>query len=320
MGKRKASSLRGPEQAAGAHGAVAGSRGAAAGLHGAAAGRRNSAAGLHDAASGRRGATAGSHAAAVVPSRRPTLAAATRHSLPPLPRTFYLRPTLTVARELPGKFLVRRSGRTFLAVRIVEVEAYLGARDPASHAFRGRTNRNDVMFREGGHMYVYFTYGMHFCCNVVTEEEGKGMAVLIRAGEPVTGIRQMVRRRGTSEPTLLCSGPARLCQALGIGRKENGIDLCGDRIWIAGQRDAAEAGKPHGGKRKSQPSGTGGSGGAKGPDALRGGPHGGVLRLGRSTRVGIRKGTSHRWRFYVKGNPHVSKGRPSGPDGGKSPR
>jgi DNA-3-methyladenine glycosylase len=225
-----------------------------------------------------------------------------------------------VARELPGKFLVRRSGRTFLAVRIVEVEAYLGARDPASHAFRGRTNRNDVMFREGGHMYVYFAYGMHFCCNVVTGEEGKGMAILIRAGEPVAGLRLMKLRRGTSVPTLLCSGPARLCQALGIGRRENGTDLCGDEIWITGKYDAAGAGKPRGGKRKSLSPGAGGSGGAGGADPLRRGPNGELLRLGRSTRVGIRKGTSHRWRFFVKGNPHVSKGRPSGPDGGKSLR
>ncbi len=268
MGKRKADSLRRPEQAAGSHGAVAGSRSAGAGLHRTATGR-------HSSAAGHRGAASSFHAAAIVPSRRQTLAAATRHSLPPLPRAFYLRPTLAVARELPGKFLVRRSGRTFLAVRIVEVEAYLGARDPASHAFRGRTNRNDVMFREGGHMYVYFAYGMHFCCNVVTGEEGKGMAILIRAGEPVAGLRLMKLRRGTSVPTLLCSGPARLCQALGIGRRENGTDLCGDEIWITGKYDAAGAGKPRGGKR---------------------------------------------WRFFVKGNPHVSKRRPSGPDGGKSLR
>ena len=199
--------------------------------------------------------------------------------LPPLPRAFYLRPTLTVARDLPGTYLVRRSGKRLLIVRIVEVEAYLGARDPASHAFRGRTARNDVMFWKGGHLYVYFTYGMHYCCNVVTEKEGRGMAVLIRAGEPVAGLTAMMRRRKTSDPALLCSGPARLCQALGIGRRENGTDLCGDEIWIAG-------------------------------DPRRGGP-----RLGRSTRIGIREGREHRWRFYIRGNPHVSKGRPTGPDG-----
>jgi len=206
-------------------------------------------------------------------------AAGIRRLLPPLPRSFYLRPTLTVARDLPGKYLVRRSGTSLLIARIVEVEAYLGARDPASHAFRGRTARNDVMFWSGGHLYVYFTYGMHFCCNVVTEKEGRGMAVLIRAGEPVAGLTVMMRRRKTSDPALLCSGPARLCQALGIGRRENGTDLCGDEIWIAGD------------------------------------PRSGGSRLGRSTRIGIREGREHRWRFYIRGNPHVSKGRPSGPDG-----
>jgi DNA-3-methyladenine glycosylase len=218
----------------------------------------------------------------------PTLfAAADAHRyLPPLPRSFYLRPTLSVARDLPGKYLVRRSGKSLFVVRIVEVEAYLGSRDPASHAFRGPTARNDVMFWKGGHLYVYFTYGMHFCCNVVTEKEGKGMAVLIRAGEPVAGLTVMMRRRRTACPAMLCSGPARLCQAMGIGRKENGTDLCGKEIWIAGDPEADA-----------------------GTTRTRG------VKLDRSTRIGIREGREHRWRFYVRGNPHVSKGRPSGPDG-----
>jgi DNA-3-methyladenine glycosylase len=213
-------------------------------------------------------------------------AAGIHRLLPPLPRSFYLRPTLTVARDLPGKYLVRRSGKGLLIARIVEVEAYLGARDPASHAFRGQTPRNDVMFWKGGHLYVYFTYGMHFCCNVVTEKEGKGMAVLIRAGEPVAGLTVMMRRRRTSDPTLLCGGPARLCQAMGIGRKENGTDLCGKEVWIAGDPEVAA-----------------------GTTRTRG------VKLDSSTRIGIREGREHRWRFYIRGNPHVSKGRPSGPDG-----
>jgi len=136
------------------------------------------------------------------------------------------------------------------------------------------------MFWQGGHLYVYFTYGMHHCCNVVTEKEGKGMAILIRSGEPVAGARAMERRRGTTSPTLLCSGPARLCQALGIDRKQNGTDLCGNEIWIAGETDAGAY----------------------------------DIRLGRSTRIGISEGTEHRWRFYIRDNPHVSKARPSGPD------
>jgi DNA-3-methyladenine glycosylase len=112
------------------------------------------------------------------------------------------------------------------------------------------------------------------------------MAVLIRAGEPVAGLTAMMRRRKTSDPALLCSGPARLCQALGIGRRENGTDLCGEEIWIAGD-----------------------------PEVDAGIALARRVRLDRSTRIGIRKGTERRWRFYIRGNPHVSKGRPSGPDG-----
>lgn len=97
-----------------------------------------------------------------------------------LPRSFYLRPTLRIAKDLLGKYLIRKSGKRLLIGKIVEVEAYLGKRDPASHAFRGKTKRNEVMFREGGHLYVYFTYGMHFCANVVTQPEGIGEAVLLR--------------------------------------------------------------------------------------------------------------------------------------------
>ncbi len=195
-----------------------------------------------------------------------------------LPRSFYLQPTLKVATELLGLFLVRKIGKKKLVGRIVEVEAYLGSRDPASHAYRGRTPRNDVMFWKGGHLYVYFTYGMHFCSNVVTSDEGTAHAVLIRSVEPVEGLETMRRHRKklrSNDPELLCSGPARLCQAFSIARKENGTDLCGDTIWIA--RDAQQ------GRQR------------------------GIVR---STRVGISSGKHHQWRFYLKDNLFVSPGKP----------
>ncbi len=121
-----------------------------------------------------------------------------------------------------------------MAGLIVEVEAYNGTDDAASHAFKGRTPRNEVMFRAGGVLYVYFTYGMHFCANVVTGDQGEGCAVLVRAVEPLEGIAAMARRRGKPASALrdLCSGPAKLCQAFGIGKEQNGTDLTGDEIRI----------------------------------------------------------------------------------------
>lgn len=196
-----------------------------------------------------------------------------------LPRSFYVQPTIKVARGLLGCFLVRRTGGTILAGRIVEVEAYLGSTDPASHAYKGRTRRNDVMFRRGGHLYVYFTYGMHYCANVVTEKEGVGHAVLLRAIEPVKGVEKMHELRGNhfagNSPDLT-NGPAKLCEAMDIGRKENGLDLCGSAIWIAQEKDGDQG-----------------------------------IRIGVSRRIGISKGVGHRWRFFVRGNPYVSKGRPA---------
>jgi DNA-3-methyladenine glycosylase len=206
-----------------------------------------------------------------------------------LPRRFYTRPTLVVARELLGKYFIRRFGQTHLIGQIVEVEAYLGSTDPASHTYRGKTERNAVMFNEGGHLYVYFTYGMHYCCNVVTESEGIGNAVLIRAVEPVAGITVMERRRRTlrnSNPRRgkgrrlaiedLCSGPGKVCQAFGIAGRENGTDLTKDRIWLA-------SGRP-------------------GPTAFN---------IGVSTRIGISLGKEHRRRFFIKGSEFVSRGKPS---------
>jgi DNA-3-methyladenine glycosylase len=188
-----------------------------------------------------------------------------------LPRSFYLHPTVRVARDLLGCVLVRRAGRRVLAARIVEVEAYLGAADPAAHTFRGKTERNSVMFLEGGHLYVYFTYGMHFCANVVTEREGVGHAVLLRAAEPILGEPIMRERRGPRGVGVnLTNGPAKLAQAFGFGRAENGADLLSDDLFISRIRRRTE-------------------------------------RVVVARRIGIRVGTDEPLRFFLEGNPWVSR-------------
>jgi DNA-3-methyladenine glycosylase len=177
--------------------------------------------------------------------------------------------------------MVRNIGGKLLMGKIVEVEAYC-MNDPASHAFRGRTKRNDVMFWKGGHLYVYFTYGMHFCSNVVTGDEGTGEAVLIRAVEPVAGIELMVKNRQKGRQgglhlldgaylINLTNGPAKFCQAFGIARNENGSDLFDSDIIIIEELKASS------------------------------------FSIGRSSRIGIRNGVDKKWRFFIKGNPWVSK-------------
>ncbi len=140
--------------------------------------------------------------------------------LHPLSQSFFARSALEVARDLIGcTFLFRGCGG-----RIVETEAYRQD-DPCCHGYRGKTDRNAVLFGPPGHLYVYFTYGMHFCANVASEEEGAAAGVLLRALEPRAGVDEMVARRGVLEPRLLASGPARLAQALGIGRAQNGLPV-----------------------------------------------------------------------------------------------
>ena len=201
--------------------------------------------------------------------------------LQPVPRRFFGRDPKLVAPELLGKILVRRQGRKLLAGRIVEVEAYLGQDDPASHAFRGPTDRNRVMFGPPGFAYVYFTYGMHYCANVTCMKEGIAGAVLIRALEPVVGIEEMAVNRDlnlsleTEHVRLLralTSGPARLCEALAITRtRDDGKDLTSLKsdLWIAS--DHSRSGEI-----------------ASGP------------------RVGITQAADWPLRFYVVGNPYVS--------------
>ncbi|CAN5153124.1 DNA-3-methyladenine glycosylase [soil metagenome] len=190
----------------------------------------------------------------------------------PLSRDFYRRDDRKVAPELLNKVLVS-GGRS---ERIVEVEAYCGVDDPASHAYRGLTRRNATMFGPPGHLYVYFTYGMHWCANAVCGEEGVASAVLLRAGAPLGGIEEMraVRPRARRD-SALCSGPARLCQALGLDRAHDGADL------VTGDRGVTvvDDGTP--------------------PPPLP----------GCSTRVGLTAGIDLPWRWFVPADPNLSRKR-----------
>jgi DNA-3-methyladenine glycosylase len=154
-----------------------------------------------------------------------------------LPASFYARPTPEVARRLLGHVLVSDVGGRRTAGRIVETEAYLGTHDPASHGYGARlTRRNASLFASPGTAYVYFTYGMHWCLNAVTERVGLPAAVLIRALEPLEGLETMRRRRGARGRSVsdreLCSGPAKLCQALGVTGREDGIPLTRGRLRV----------------------------------------------------------------------------------------
>jgi DNA-3-methyladenine glycosylase len=155
-------------------------------------------------------------------------------------RGFFARPTLQVARGLLGARLVRRLRGRRISGRVVEVEAYIGSGDSACHASRGRTARTGVMFGPPGHAYVYFTYGMHWMLNAVTEAEGFPAAVLIRALEPIEGVGAMRRRRNARREEDIARGPARLCQALAIDGALNGADL------VLGKDLFFEAGEPFG--------------------------------------------------------------------------
>jgi DNA-3-methyladenine glycosylase len=162
-----------------------------------------------------------------------------------LPRAFYRRGAEPLARALLGQRLVRVKDSVRTAGIIVETEAYLGAIDKAAHSYRGRTARNASMWKEGGHAYVYFIYGMHWCLNVVARDEGVPEAVLIRAIEPVEGIDAMRTRRARAKRDRdLCSGPGKLCAALAIDRALDGADLVeSDELFIEKVRARAHAKK-----------------------------------------------------------------------------
>ena len=143
-----------------------------------------------------------------------------------LPRRFYVSDTKKVARDLLGKTLVRKVGKRVLSGIIIETEAYKGKNDPASHSSRKKTERNKIMFGEVGRAYVYFTYGMHYCFNVVAKkEEDESGAVLIRAIQPIQGIKHMIKNRKTSVVSNLANGPGKLTQAMQITLKEYNLDL-----------------------------------------------------------------------------------------------
>ena len=149
-----------------------------------------------------------------------------------LPRSFYDRPTLEVARDLLGCHLVFRTPEGRLTARIVEVEAYIGRDDPACHAARGLTERNRVMFGRPGFSYVYFVYGMYHCFNIVTEREGFPAAVLLRAAEPVAGLKAMRTRSPKGKSEQILSGPGKFCRAFGLTRDHSGLDLTGSELYL----------------------------------------------------------------------------------------
>ena len=156
-----------------------------------------------------------------------------------LPRPFYQQPTIEVARQLLGKYLVRKHPDGTTAGQIVESEAYIGPEDKACHASRGRTPRTEIMFGRAGHAYIYLIYGFHYMLNIVTEKEDFPAAVLIRAVEPLVGIQLMQARRRTEKLHNLASGPGKLCEAFAIDRTLNGDDICGKILYVEDRGEPA---------------------------------------------------------------------------------
>lgn len=188
-----------------------------------------------------------------------------------LKRSFFGRSPLIVAPDLLGKILVHSKNGIRTSGRIVEVEAYLGNQDPASHAYKRKTERNRVMFGPPGYAYVYFTYGSHFCMNVVTGNDGEASAVLIRALEPLEGVTAMKRRRKKTKEKDLTSGPGKLAQALGIDRKCYGLDLLKKPLWISEERS------------------------------------GNTYKVKRSPRIGIKQAVDLPYRFYLPDSDYLSR-------------
>jgi len=184
-----------------------------------------------------------------------------------LPRAFYARPTVEVARELLGKYLVRQTARGPILGRIVETEAYVGPEDRASHAWRGLTRRTAIMFGPPGYAYVYVIYGVHHCLNIVTEREGYPAAVLIRAVEPILP--------EAADAPVLPNGPGKVCRYLAVDRTLNGMDVCGSVLYVEDRGEVI-------------------------PDD----------RIASAPRIGVAYAgpwSEKPWRFYIRGNPFVSR-------------
>jgi DNA-3-methyladenine glycosylase len=205
-----------------------------------------------------------------------------------IPRDFFARHSLQVAPELLGCVLEHQTAAGLVAVELTEVEAYAGASDPASHAYRGKTARNAVMFGPPGHAYVYFTYGMYFCVNLVCANNGSASAVLLRAGRIIEG-EELARTRRTRGATVipfrdLARGPARLCLALDIDRSQDGADVAVPEsplrmCWPDASTTARSA----------------------------------QIKVASGPRVGISRAADRPWRFWIEGDPTVSVYRPAAP-------
>ncbi|PID56965.1 MAG: 3-methyladenine DNA glycosylase [Ignavibacteriae bacterium] len=196
-----------------------------------------------------------------------------------LKKEFYIQDNLTVAKLLLGKIFVYNNPITkkILSGKIVEVEAYDGNLDEAAHTYIGKTERNKIMFNEGGFLYVYFIYGIHFCANIVTGNKNHGTAVLLRAMEPKEGIKEFSLNKygrikiSDKEKINLLNGPAKICKAFGIDRSFNSTDLTSDKIYLLDAPKIEEK------------------------------------EIIATTRIGIKKSTELPWRFYIKNNRYISK-------------
>ncbi len=192
-----------------------------------------------------------------------------KRKFPKIPRSFYARPTLEVARDILGKYIVYNGAQGRLAAKVVEVEAYIGEDDPACHAFGGPTRRSQPLFGPPGYSYIYLIYGMYHCFNFVTEPQGRAAAVLLRAAEPVEGLEMMRERSPGRKDTQLLSGPGKFCRSFDLDLTRNCIDLTSDILYL---------------ENRAVP----------------------VGEIAVSTRIGISKGANRPWRFYDKDSQCVS--------------